>query len=203
MSCSYYSSFQYWCAFPSETSIFNWGGILTSWSCHNILLRLHIYHLSAKMLCWWRHGISYDCIGLTVLTATNVLKTLYPDAAVLFSFIRAPFTPVASLRFYSPLSNLRCKYRFRCNRSLASSSNLSMSMSITNMPFFQTSIFPDVLEEKIRSYACPLTGEPFPIRKDLCNPLIRRLLFPVTCHRDDPTMSSPEQSFIRNRRLPM
>lgn len=70
MSCSYYSSFQYWCAFPSETSIFNWGGILTSWSCHNILLRLHIYHLQPKCYA--------DGVTVSVMTVLDWQSWLQP-----------------------------------------------------------------------------------------------------------------------------
>lgn len=198
MSSSYYSSFQYWCGFPSVTSIFMWGRLLKSWSYHNILLGLHMCQLSTKC------SADDDAVSVMAIWAWQswlqrmYVKTLYPDANVLLSLIRDPFTSVASLRFYSRHSNLQCKISSLMDRWLV----LPTYRCPCPSPTCHFSRRPWREDEVVL-----LTGAPFPIKKDLRNPLNRRLLFPVICRRDDTRMSSPErrlgQRFIWNRRLPM
>lgn len=66
------------------------------------------------------------------------VKTLSRDVFALFSFHRARFSLVASLRFFSPRSSLRCKSRLQHKRSLMKSSHLSTSISL--VPLLQMSL---------------------------------------------------------------
>lgn len=61
------------------------------------------------------------------------VKTLSRDVFVLFSFHRARFSLVASLRFLSPLSSPRCKSRLKHKRALTKSFHLSMSISLASL----------------------------------------------------------------------
>lgn len=89
-----------------------------------------------------------DYTEVAVLTATNACEDALPRCRR--SFLRARFTSAASLHFSSPCS--RCKSRFKRERSLTTSSLLSMPMYITLVPFA------DVLEEKMRWDSCPIAG---------------------------------------------
>lgn len=98
------------------------------------------------------------------------VKILSPVS--LYFFLRAHFTPTASICFSSAPSRPQCKSRVQRARSLASYSHLSISMSITHMPLLKTSL-------KRRSPLCLLDCVQFPIQNDIRNLSISRPLLIV------------------------
>lgn len=107
-------------------------GFERPWMCSQRLMPQFLM-AGEHLLCIYR---STTPMGYSPLQQMH-MKINSIDVGLLFYLRRGRFSPAAKLRFSSPCSSLRCKLRLRSERSLATSSHISMN--IIHMSLLHTS----------------------------------------------------------------
>lgn len=141
--------------------------IISEYTMLNLIRSRNTMDLRLKC-CSWRRSICYGLTGQHSSDRLDCSECMWRRSPRMFPFLS--FISTASLHFFSPRPIPRWKSSLQRDSPLATSSHLSMSMSIDN-DLLQTSL----KRRRSRSFA----GSQFNIQKDVRNPLISRLLHPV------------------------